>query len=230
MGVTCSYIVLRSSEAVGLKDFNSESMQGDDFRKAFLALQDCIRSINCDPAIMFGVSSFPVRVSGSVLTFRPYTDEEKAIIDGGGSVDITDRVVDIRPTMPPSVYVGGSRISMVDPMDLPLHMSSEYCAWFQDWDEDRIVFGANVGDVVTIQARKPVVVPKPPTEEVQVPERFYDYLILSLAVALAVKLGSLETLAALKESLAREIVRVTGNNNYSRPILLDTSMSRFGSR
>lgn len=230
MGVTCSYIVLRAAEAVGLKDFNGEAMEGDDFRKVFLALQDCMRSLNSDPAVLFGVSSVSARVNGSVLTFKPYTDAEQAIIDGGGSVDITDRVVTVRPTIAPAVYIGGSRISMVDPLDLPLHCSSDSCAWEQDWDEDRLVFGANVGDVVTMQMRKPVHVPAAPTEEIQVPERFYDYITLSLAVALAVKIGSVETLAALKESLARETVRITGNNNYTRPILLDSCMSRFGSR
>ena len=230
MAVTCAYIVLRACEAVGVKDFNSESMEGDDFRKAFLALQDSVRSINSDPALMFGVDSVSCRVDGTVLTFKPYTTEELALIAGGGTVDIRDRVVSIRPTVAPAVYIGGSRISTVDPLDLPLYTSRDVCAWCSDWDQDRLVFAGTVADVVSIQARKPVQVPAQPSDYVQIPERFYDYLTLTLAVSLAVKIGSVETLAALKESLARETVRVTANNNYSRPIMLNTGMDRFGSK
>lgn len=227
MSNSYAYIVHRASEAVGLKDFNSESMEADDFRKVFLALQDSIRSLNSDPAILFGTVNKTVHVSGSSLSFKPYTPDELAIIAGGGTIDITDRVVDIRPTIAPMPFISGSRLSMVDPLELPQYSDKYTCAWFPDWDEDKLEFGDVVGADVTLQIRKPVPVPVTPTEEVKIPERFHEYLVLSLAVNVGTKLGLTESLVILKQSLAAELVRVTASNNYSRPIVLNSDMGRF---
>lgn len=224
---TYAYIVNRASEAIGLKDFNSESMDGDDFRKVFLCLQDAIRSINSDPILLFGVATETVNVSGSSLLFKPYTDAEQAVIDGGGSVDITDRIVSIRPTVPPYAFISGSRLDMVDPMDLPSYPDKCVCAWNPDYDQDFLQFGAPVGGPVTLQIRKPVPVPSVPSETVKIPERYHEYLILHIAVAMATKLGLAESLAALKQSLAAELVRVAGNVGYSRPVVMHPCMDRF---
>lgn len=227
MPIFYSHIVHRASEAIGLKDFNSESMEADDFRKVFLALQDSIRSLNSDPSLVFGMQRLDVHVSGSALTFKPYTTAELAIIAGGGTVDITDRVVDVRPTVAPNVYIGGSRLETVDPIDLVRYSDRYTCAWSPDWDQDQILFASPVADMVTVSFRKPVPVPASPTEEVRVPERFHEYLILSLAVSVGTKLGLTETLQPLMRSLAQELSRVTASNNYSRPVLLHVDLNRF---
>lgn len=227
MSITYSYIVNRASEACGLKDFNSESMEADDFRKVFLALQDSIRSMNADPELIFGIQTVSKQVAGSVLTFKPYTVAEQATIDGGGTVDITDRIVDVRPTVAPAVYINGSRLTTVDPMDLPGYTSKYVCAWSPDWDQDQVQFADTVGETVKIQYRKPIEVPTLPNDTVKVPERFHEYLILLLAVDIAIKLGLNESLAALNSSLQKEAHRVTANNNYSRPSLMTVDMNRF---
>ena len=224
------YVVERASEAVGLKDFNSEGMEGDDFRKVFLALQDAIRSLNSDPALMFGTATVSLHVTSDAILFKPLTDEERAIIDGGGSVSLTDRVIDLRPTVAPMAYINGTRASMVDPLDLPQFQDRYTCAWLPDWDKDVLQFGASVGDLVRLQVRKPVPIPSRPDEQIKIPERFHEYLILTLAVGIGTKLGLAETLVSLKQSLAQELTRVTANNNYSRPVYLDSSMNRFNNR
>lgn len=227
MSTTYSYIVNRASEAVGLKDFNSESMESDDFRKVFLALQDAIRSMNADPNLTFGTQNISNFVSGSVLTFKPYTTAELAIIAGGGTVDITDRVVTVRPTVAPSVFISGSRLTTVDPIELPSYSDKYTCAWNPDWDQDQVMFGAPVADTVTFQFRKPIPVPSLPNEEVKVPERFHEYLVLTLAVGIAIKLGVTETIQTLNSLLQKEAHRVTANNNYSRPVKLEMDLNRF---
>ena len=227
MATVYSQIVHRAAEATGLKDFNSEGMEGDDFRKVFLALQDAIRSLNGDPSLTFGTQKISTPVHGDTLTFKPYTKEELAVIAGGGTVDITDRVVDARPTVAPAVYVGGSRCQSVDPLELPRYGDRFTYAWSPDWDQDQLLFGAAVGGEVLIVHRKPVPVPSAPNEEVRVPERFHEYLILTLAVAMATKLGLTESLQPLMRSLAVETSRVTASNNYSRPVRLTPDLSRF---
>jgi hypothetical protein len=227
LSTSYAYIVHRASEAVGLKDFNSEGMEGDDFRKVFLALQDSIRSLNSDPAILFGVKSLTQFVHGSSLDFMPYTDAELAIIAGGGTVDLTDRVVTIRPTIAPMVYNDSNRVAIIDALDIPLHRDKMVCAWLPDFDRDVLQFGDVVNGEIVLQIRTPIPIPSNPQEQLKLPERYWEYLILTLSVALAVKLGLTETLAALKQSLAMEIVRVTSNNVTQRPILLDSSMNRF---
>lgn len=227
MSTTYSYIVNRASEALGLKDFNSESMEADDFRKVFLSLQDSIRSMNADTSLTFGTQNISKFISGSTLTFKPYTAAELAIIAGGGTVDITDRVVDVRPTVAPSVYISGSRLSTVDPIELPSYSDKYTCAWNPDWDQDQVLFGAPVSDTVTFQFRKPIPVPSTPTEEVKVPDRFHEYLVLNLAVSVAVKLGLTETIQTLNGLLQKETARVTANTNYSRPVKLTVNMNRF---
>lgn len=227
MSATYSYIVNRASEAVGLKDFNSESMESDDFRKVFLALQDAIRSMNADPNLTFGTQNVSNFVGGSVLTFKPYTPAELAFIAGGGVVDITDREVTVRPTVAPSVFINGSRLTTVDPIELPSYNDKYTCAWNPDWDQDQVMFGAPVADTVTFQFRKPIPVPSLPHEEVKVPERFHEYLVLTLAVGIAVKLGVTETIQTLNSLLQKEAHRVTANNNYSRPVKLTMDLNRF---
>lgn len=227
MSITYSYIVNRASEALGLKDFNSESMEADDFRKVFLALQDAIRSMNADPSLTFGTQTISNFVSGSVLTFKPYTTAELAIIAGGGTVDITDRVVTVRPTVAPSVFISGSRLTTVDPIELPSYSDRYTCAWNPDWDQDQVMFGASVADTVTFQFRKPIPIPSTPTEEVKVPDRYIELLVLTLAVSVAPKLGLTESVQMLNQLLQKESNRVTANNSYSRPVKLEMDLNRF---
>lgn len=223
-----SYIVHRASEAVGLKDFNSESMEGDDFRKVFIALQDVVRSLNSNQSYLFGITTVSKVVSSDALTFMPYNAAERAIIAGGGTVDITDRIVDVRPTVCPMAYINEARVQVVDALDLPMFADRYTCAWEPDHDRDVLRFGKALGgDTVTLRIRKPIPVPERPNDVAQVPERFIELLVLSLAVSIATKLGMVETLGALKESLLSEIGRVTKNNLYSRPVVLDSCMNRF---
>lgn len=227
MSTTYAYIVNRASEALGLKDFNSESMEADDFRKVFLSLQDSIRSMNADPSLTFGTQTISNFVSGSVLTFKPYTAAEQAIIDGGGTVDITDRIVTVRPTVAPSVFISGSRLTTIDPIELPSYSDRYTCAWNPDWDQDQVLFGAPVSDTVTFQFREPIPIPSTSTEVVKVPERFHDYLVLSLAVGVAPRLGLTESVQMLNSLLQKETARVTANTNYSRPVKLTVDLDRF---
>jgi hypothetical protein len=183
--------------------------------------------MNADPSLTFGIQNITTFVSGSVLTFKPYTSAEQSIIAGGGTVDITDRVVTVRPTVAPSVFINGSRLSTVDPIELPSYSDKYVCAWSPDWDQDIILFGAPVADTVSIQFRKPIPVPSAPGEEVRVPERFHEYLVLTLAVSIAIKLGVVETIQTLNSLLQKEAYRVTANNNFSRPVKLTVDLNRF---
>lgn len=227
MATPVSYIIHRAAEMVGLKDFNSDSMDGDDFRKVFLMTQDAIRNLNQQSDITFAYTQVNKFVTGSELVFKPYTEDEQAIIDGSGTVDITNRIVTIRPIICPSMYINDSKLNIVEAMDLPLYRDKYTCAWNPDWDQDSVLFGNTVNGEVTVHIRKPIVVPAIPNEDIQVPERFHEFLICTVAYNIASVLAMIETLPIVKTNLDTARRLITKNNTYHRPIYINTSMDRF---
>lgn len=227
MSVPVSYVIHRAAEMVGLKDFASDAMDGDDFRKVFLMTQDAIRNLNQQTDIVFAYSTVTTTVNGSELVFKPYTDEEQAIIDGGGTIDLTNRVVTIRPVVCPAIYRGTEKLSIVDPMDLPKYGDGFTCAWNPDWDQDTIIFGRYINAEVTAHIRKPIKVPVMPSEIMEMPERYNEYIICLIAYNIASTLAMVETLPIVKINLDNARKLITRNNNYHRPIYMDTTMNRF---
>lgn len=227
MATPVSYIIHRAAEMVGLKDFNSDSMDGDDFRKVFLMTQDAIRNLNQQSAITFAYTQVTTYITGSEMVFKPYTEAEQAIIDGGGTVDITNRIVTIRPTICPAIYIGQDKLNIVEAIDLPMYHDKFTCAWNPDWDQDSVLFGNTVNAEVTAHIRKPITVPVLPSEDIQVPERFHDFIICTIAYNIASVLAMVETLPIVKANLDTARKMITQNNTYHRPIFVNTNMSRF---
>lgn len=227
MPTPISYIVHRASEMCGLKEFYSDSMDGDDFRKVFLMAQDAIRTLNQQSDITFAYTIVNVQVTGTSLVFKPYTAEEQAIIDGGGTVDISNRVVSIRPVICPAVYINDTKLSMVEVIDLPKYRDKYTCAWNPDWDQDTIMFGSSVNGEVSVNVRKPITVPVLPNDNLEVPERFNDFIICTLAYNLACVLTIMESIPIIRANLATARRAITGNNTYHRPQYLNTDMGRF---
>lgn len=227
MGVPVSYIIHRAAEMVGLKDFASDSMDGDDFRKVFLMTQDAIRNLNQQTDIVFAYTSVTKQVTGNALVFKPYTDVEQAIIDGGGTVDTTNRIVTIRPVVCPAVYRGSEKLSIVDALDLPKYGDGYTCAWNPDWDQDSIMFGIDINTEITAHIRKPITVPVMPSDTMEMPERYNEYVICLIAYNIASTLAMVETLPIVKVNMDTARKLITRNNNYHRPIYLDTKMNRF---
>lgn len=228
MAVPVSYIIHRAAEMVGLKDFNSDSMDGDDFRKVFLMAQDAIRNLNQQTDIVFAYTSVSKQVNGSELVFKPYTEDEQAIIDGGGIVDISNRIVTIRPVVCPAIYRGSEKLSIVDALDLPKYADGYTCAWNPDWDQDSIMFGKDINTEITAHIRKPITVPTLPSDNMEMPERYNDYIICLIAYNIASTLAMVETLPIVKVNMDNARKLITRNNNYHRPEYMDTIMNRFG--
>lgn len=227
MSTPVSYIIHRASEMVGLKDFDSDTMDGDSFRKVFLMCQDAIRNLNQQTDIVFGYTDVRVNVSGDKLTFKPYTTEEQAIIDGGGTVDITDRCVTIRPTICPTIYINNNKLCVVEMLDLPMYKDRYTCSWNPDWDNDAIHFGDNVNGEVLCQIRKPIAIPSMPNESLAMPERFNDFIICTVAYNIASILSMVETLPIVKSNLDNARKAITRNNNYHKPVYMNSTMDRF---
>ena len=228
MSVDVSYIIHRASEMVSLKDFASDTMDGDDFRKVFLMTQDAIRNLNQQTDVVFAYTSVVKQINGTELVFKPYTEDEQAIIDGGGTVDISNRIVTIRPVVCPAIYRGSEKLSIVEALDLPKYADGFTCAWNPDWDQDTIMFGKSISTEITVHIRKPITVPTIPSDELELPERYYDYIICLIAYNIASSLAMVETIPIVKANLDTARKLITRNNNYHRPVYLDTLMNRFG--
>lgn len=227
MSVPVSYIIHRAAEMVGLKDFASDTMDGDDFRKVFLMTQDAIRSLNQQTDIVFGYTAVTIPVNGDSLVFKPYTEAEQATIDAGGTVDTANRIVTVRPVVCPAVYRGKEKLSIVEMLDLPKYGDGFTCAWNPDWDQDTIVFGRPITSDVTVHIRKPITVPVMPSDTMEMPERYNEYVICLIAYNIASTLAMVETLPIVKVNLETARKLITRNNNYHRPVYLDTTMTRF---
>ncbi len=227
MSVPVSYIIHRAAEMVGLKDFASDAMDGDDFRKVFLMTQDAIRNLNQQTDVVFAYTTVSKTVNGTELVFKPYTEAEQAIIDGGGTVDITNRIVTIRPVVCPAIYRGNEQLSIVDMLDLPKYCDGFTCAWNPDWDQDTIMFGKSINAEVTAHIRKPITVPTMPSDTLEMPERYNDYIICLIAYNIASTLAMVETLPIVKANLDTAKKLITRNNNYHRPMYVNTIMNRF---
>lgn len=223
MSTHVSYIIHRASEMVGLKNFESDTMDDDNFRKVFYMVCDAIRGVNQQDSIAFSNVTIDKQVTGDTLIFQPYTEAEQSIIDGGGTVDITNRIVDIRPTIAPVLYRGSDKLTYVDYLDLPSYSDGYFCSWNPDWDKDIVKFGNTINSIITCQIRKPVKIPTLPSQYIEIPERMNDYLICLVAYNIASVLGMTETLPIIKANLDSAKKLVTVNNRSTRPVYLDTT-------
>ena len=80
---------------------------------------------------------------------------------------------------------------------------------------------------ITAHIRKPITVPTLPSDALELPERYYDYIICLIAYNVACSLAMVETIPIVKANLDTARKLITRNNNYHRPVYLDTTMNRF---
>ena len=154
-----THIVRKALQNAGIWVSEAEEVPGDYLVPCFGMLQDIIAELNAQSAIVFEQTITETTLVGGSLTFKPYTDAEQLVIDGGGTVDITDRLVDYIPVQAPSgVTVNGNPLRMVSISDMALldttYAISAYSFQVSS-DSSKMLFDGE-GGTLTFVRNKPI--------------------------------------------------------------------------
>lgn len=210
-------IIKKALKDTGIYLTEGDSIPSDYFNPTLEMLRDVIAELNTQTAIIFSQQSDNVSVTGNKLKFKKYTESEQAIIDGGGTVDITDRLVDFVPLSNPLVYSNGYHLDFVSYRDL-LDRSSENCTCYTfnvGHDFSEIIFNANVAGTITILRNVPIEIDNEPYGEVHIPDSYVHYLVTKLAESVAIRYQFTET-ASIFAQKGERTGNILANNNVNR--------------
>lgn len=210
-------IIKKALKDTGIYLTEGDSIPSDYFNPTLEMLRDVIAELNTQTAIIFSQQSDNVSVTGNKLKFKKYTESEQAIIDGGGTVDITDRLVDFVPLSNPLVYSNGYHLDFVSYRDL-LDRSSETCTCYTfnvGHDFSEIIFNANVAGTITILRNVPIEIDNEPYGEVHIPDSYVHYLVTKLAESVAIRYQFTET-ASIFAQKGERTGNILANNNVNR--------------
>lgn len=212
-------IIKKSLKDVGLIISETETVPGEYYAPAFEILKDLIAELNTQSAIIFSQQSDVVSVGSNKLIFKPLNETEQSIIDGGGTVDLTGRLIDFIPLTNPIVYYKGSVLDYASYRDL-LNMPTSHvmCYAFniaEDYSE--IIFNAPV-DSITLLRNVPIVIDDEPYGDVHIPKAYEHFLITKLSEALAIRYQFAESASMFAQKAERTGNILATNATSRRPV------------
>lgn len=212
-----AHIIKKALKDTGIYVSEGDSVPADYFNPTLDMLRDVIAELNTQTAIIFSQQSDTVNVAGDKLTFKVYTEAEQAIIDGGGTVDITDRLVDFVPVTNPIVYLNGYHLDYVSYRDLMDRTGgSASCYTFNiGKDYSEIIFNSNVSGEIKILRNVPIEIDDEPYGEVHVPDSYVHYIVTKLSESVAIRYQFTET-ASIFAQKGDRTGNILANNNTSR--------------
>lgn len=228
-----AHVIKKSLKDVGVYCSEGDSVPADLFNPALEMLRDIIAEINSQSAIQFEQSSDVVNVTGNKLIFKKYTEAEQAIIDGGGTIDITDRLVDFVPINNPIVYKDGFHLDFVSYRDLldRQDATAVTCYAFNiGKDYSELIFNVPVGGLITVLRSVPIEIDDEPFGEVHIPDAYVHYLVTRLSESVAIRYQFTET-ASIFAQKSERTGNILANNVASRKVVvkrnLITGLNRF---
>lgn len=228
-----SHIIKKSLKDVGVYVSEGDSVPADLFNPTLEMLRDLIAELNSQTAIQFEQSNDDTYVQGNKLTFKEYTEAEQAIIDGGGTVDITDRLVDFVPITNPVVFKDGFHLDFVSYRDLldRRDSTSVSCYAFNlGKDYSELIFNVPVGGTISILRSVPIVIDDEPFGEVHIPDAYVHYIVTRLSEMVAIRYQFTET-ASIFAQKGERTGNILANNVASRKVVvkrnLVTGLNRF---
>lgn len=228
-----AYIIREAAQKVGVYTAEGDAVPGDIYLPMYNMLRDIISELNSQNAISFGKELITTTITGDTITFQPYTAAEQAIIDGGGSVDITDRIVTILPDVAPDVYVDSVKcllLSYSDLLALQNVYMPEWYAFNRKIDKAEILFPTEIkGKSVKILHNIPLRIDDAPYGDVHVPETYVRFVIAKLIASAAQHFQFEETAMMARMQVSDLGAGLATNNMASKPIKanLHTALNKF---
>ena len=213
-----SNIIKKALKDTGVFASEGNAVDGEYYTPCLELLHDVVAELNTQSAIQFSQQSDVVDVAGNKLTFKKLTQDEKDIIAGGGTVDLTDRMVDFVPLINPIVYKDGNHLDFLSYRDIldRSHTSILSAYTFNIGDDySEIIFNANVASPITILRTVPIEMDDEPYGEVHIPDAFVHFLVTKLAESIAIRYQFTET-ASIFAQKADRTGNILANNNVSR--------------
>lgn len=235
-----THIVKKALQNAGILVSEGDDVPGDYLNPCIEMLQDIVAELNAQSAIVFEQAIVSRTLQGDTLTFKKYTEDELAIIDGGGTVDITDRIVDYVPVQyPTGVTVSESRLRFVSVSDLSLSQNDSMpsCYAFQTHaDESRVLFDCPVrGATIKFVINKPIVMDQEPngdiitTGSVHVPPAYDHLMVTKLAEAASLRYQFTDSASLFAQKGRVQADALANNVTSSRPLKHKTAsnLNRF---
>lgn len=227
-----THIVRKALQNAGIWVSEAEEVPGDYLVPCIGMLQDIIAELNAQSAIVFEQTITETTLVGSSLTFKPYTEAEQLIIDGGGTVDITDRLVDFIPVQAPGgVTVNGNPLRMVSVSDLALLDSTSAISAYAfqvSSDSSKMLFDGE-GCTLKFVRNKPITMDDEITGEVHVPPAYDHFLVTKLAEAASLRYQFSESASLFAQKGKAQGNALANNVVSNRPIPHKTikNLNRF---
>lgn len=223
-------IIKKSLKDVGLIISETETVPGEYYAPAFEILKDLIAELNTQSAIIFSQQSDVVDVGSNKLIFKPLNEAEQSIIDGGGTVDLTGRLIDFIPLTNPIVYYKGSLLDYASYRDVLNAQTSHVVCYTFNITEDcsEIIFNAPV-DTITLLRNVPIAIDDEPYGDVHIPKAYEHFLITKLSEALAIRYQFAESASMFAQKAERTGNVLAINATSRRPVRrnLIAGLNRF---
>lgn len=227
-----SHIIKKALKDTGIYVSEGDSVPGDYYNPCFDLLKDLVSELNSQTAIQFEQQVDNYAMAGYKLTFKEYTEEERAIITSGGTVDITDRFVDFVPITLPKVYINGYHLEHISYRDLLDRLSDsipEYYAFNIGNDYSELIFNAPVANTITLLRNVPIRLDEEPFGNLYVPDAYVHYIVTRLSEMVAIRYQFMETASIFAQKGEKTGNILTNNNASRKPVKrnLVTGLNKF---
>ena len=227
-----SEIIEEAVKDVGIYKSAGSSVPGKHYNTALRKLRSIISELNLQSDIAFGVEETEANVTGDRIRFKPLTEAEQAIIDGGGTIDTTDRLTDFKPVTAPVIFIDGVQLRLVNYKDIityrKLNEVSTY-AFNVTPTESQVVFPKG-GITVRIVRNIPITIDEDSFGYVHVDPSFKMYLANKLAEELAIEYKFTEELDIYEKKANDSRMKITRSNAQWNPQYHDfwAGINKFG--
>lgn len=228
-----SYFLNRSSELAGIKPLSEENLNANDTQSCLRILQDVVSELNSQDNIVFTYKYFDKPLVGNQLVFKCYTPDELALIalSGTSAVDLTDRIPDFVPVVPPVVVAEGTTLMRVNYNDIVADQwGKDSWAFNSDYESSTLEFSqAGMGRQLKVITAVPIEVPDEPSDYLKVPDKFHEFFICKLSLSIAETFGMTDTVPLLMNKLKGVTSSLINSNTSYRPTYtqVSASLARF---
>lgn len=227
-----SEIIEEAVKDVGIYKSAGSSVPGKHYNTALRKLRSIIGELNLQSDIAFGVEETELALVGDRVRFKPLTEAEQAIIDAGGTVDLTDRLTDFKPLTAPVLFIDDVQLRLVNYKDIityrKLNDVSTYAFNVTPTESQAVL--PKGGVTVRIVRNIPITIDEDSFGYVHVDPSFKMYIANKLAEELAIEYKMLDELQMYEKKASDSRMKITRSNAQWNPQYHDfwTGINKFG--